>query len=484
MKKLFYITILILAFLPRAESQQLLGYVEVNGTVKDGLKPIYNANIEIYANNTLLKISQTDITGNFTFILELNRQYNIKFTKEFYVSKFIEFSTNVRENELGIWLFSFTVELFPEISNMNFSFLETEPIGKIGYNKRYGEFEHDISYTEKMHDKIKEVLENFNNKRANMYESTIRQADANYKNGKSIEAINLYRRAAILDKSNDYPQEQIRKIDKYLKENLKNYDRYISLLTNADSLFSNHKLSQARFHYTLASEIVRGSAYANYMIEKINKLLPVFNPSYIRLQKYREFLAKGDQMVSEVKYDQAINYYNQALAIQPGDTYALKQINFLKSQLAKKKSKKQKQKKYEEFINLGDRYFTNQSYSAARLVYIKALQLKPDEKYPTVQINKIDQILYPNKAKQVDEEFPSFTEVERNEAFLSDLAKKYPEGKTVEFYDLPGKKMKRVILVEKNLAAEYLEVRYDYGTFFFRNGQNISRAIFISETKE
>lgn len=484
MRVLTYIVVFILSFNLAGYSQQMIGYVEVSGVVKDGLKPLYNSNIEIYANNTLLKISQTDITGNFKFILELNRQYKIKFTKEFYVSKFIEFNTDVRENELGIWIFSFTVELFPEISNVDFSFLNKEPIGMINYNKMYGEFEHDFAYTEKMHKKIKAVLENYNSQRSNMYEATVRKADALYKNGNSIEAINLYRRAEILDHSVDYPQEQIRKIDKYLKGNLKNYDRYISLLINADSLFRNHKFSQARFHYTLASEIVKGSAYANYMIEKINKLLPVFNPSYIRLQEYREYLAKGDKMVSEVNYDEAINYYNQALAIQPGDTYALKQINYLKKQLAKKKSKKQKQKKYDEYISLGDRYYNNNSYSAARLVYIKALQIKPNEKYPNIQINRIDQILYPNKTKEPENQFPSFTEIERNKAFLSDLAKMFPQGKTVEYYDLPGKKIKRVILVDKNLASEYLEVRYDYGTFYFRNGQNISRAIFISETKE
>jgi hypothetical protein len=484
MKSFVYIVLFIISFSIAGNAQQMIGYVEINGTVKDGIKPLYNSNIEIYANNTLLKISQTDITGNFKFILELNREYKIKFTKEFYVSKFIEFNTNVRENELGIWLFSFTMELFPEILSIDFSFLENEPIGKISYNKKFGEFEHDFSYTDKMHKKIKSVLENYNNKRSNLHEATVRKADVLYKNGKAIEAINQYRRATILDHSNNYPQEQIRRIDKYLKENLKDYDQYISLLVNADSLFQNHKFSQARFHYTLASEIMQGSAYANYMIEKINKLLPIFNPSYIRLQNYRELLSKGDKMVSEVKYEEAIAYYNHALAIQPGDTYALKQINYLKKQIAKKKSKKQKQKKYNEFISLADRYFNNKSYSAARLVYLKALQIKPDERYPTIQINLIDQILYPNKSKKTENQFPSFTEIERNKEFLTELASKYPKGKTIEYYDLPGKKIKRVILVDNNIASEYLEVRYDYGTFYFRNAQNISRAIFISETRE
>ncbi len=476
------ITIALNGILP-SNAQQMLGYVEVSGVVKDGLRPLPSTNIEIYANNTLLKIESVNITGNFDFILELNREYQIKFTREFYAPKILQFNTHVRENELGIWFLEFTVELFPDIDEIDFSFLEKEPVGKISYNQKYGEFEHDPEYTQMIHEKIKALFDSYNSKRNKAYESTVKKADNFLKADKQIQAINFYRKAAVLDRANKYPQEQIVKIDKELKNKMPGYENYINLLQNADSLYKNHRFRQARFHYNLALDIVDESSYAKYKVNKINTLLPKFDPSYLRLQRYRMFLSKADQFVSDIKYGKAIEYYNKALSIQPGDTYALKQIRFLKTQLAKKQGKKEKRKKYMEYIDLGDRYYENNSLSAARLTYLKALQIEPDEKYPKIQIEKIDHILYPEKAKKTKKQFPSFTHIKRNEAFLNELAKKYPNGKTIEYYDLPGKKIKRVIIVENKLATEYLEVRYNYGTFFFRNGQNISRAIFISETK-
>jgi hypothetical protein len=463
-------------------AQESLGYVEVNGIVKDGIRPLDHTYIEIYANNTLLKVNQTNITGNFNFILELNRSYKIKFSREFYVTKFIEYDTHVRENELGIWSFQFTVDLFPEIPGIDFSFLKTESVGKISYNKNYGEFDHNIEYTRLIHQKINKLLED-NNKRATYYDASINKADILLQKNELIQALNAYRKSAVLDRTNDYAQEQIQKIDKQLKKSVAKYQEYINLLSSADSLFANHRFSQAKVHYELALNIFSKSAYATYMIEKINVLKPQFDPSYIRLQKYREFLSTADQYVSQANYRKAIAFYNKALSIQTGDTYAMKQIKYLQSQVARKQGENEKSKKYKEYINLGDRYFAANSLSAARLVYLKALQIFPNEVYPQIQVEKIDKTLYPDRKSTVNEDkFPNFTKVERDKGFLTGLAKDYPEGKTTEYYELPGKKIKRVILIENRIASEYLEVRYDYGTFYFRNGQNISRAIFIAET--
>ena len=51
----------------------------------------------------------------------------------------------------------------------------------------------------------------------------------------------------------------------------------------------------------------------------------------------------------------------------------------------------------------------------------------------------------------------------RDNTFLNDLAKQYPEGKTVENYDKPGKTIKRVIMNHGGIAKEYIEVKYSYG---------------------
>jgi len=73
---------------------------------------------------------------------------------------------------------------------------------------------------------------------------------------------------------------------------------------------------------------------------------------------------------------------------------------------------------------------------------------------------------------------------ERDRQFLNELSKKYPQGVTIENYDKKNKKIKRVIVNRGGIAKEYIEVTYSYGTYYFRNGQNISRSIFYSETKK
>lgn len=476
------IVIIVLFLSTLANGQKMLGYVEVHGVVKDGIRPLENVHVEIYANNTLLKIELAEITGDFSFILELNRNYKIKFTKEFYVSKFVEFNTNVLENELGIWSFHFVVELFPEVPELDYSFLELEPVGKIHYNKTYGEFDHLVDYTLYMQQKIAQLMSSYHTKRNQYYQNLIVEADKLYNNKKLIHALNEYRKCDMLDRKNEYPQKQITKIDKQLRQTEKRYAEYINLMRSADSLYGLHEFSQSKAHYNLALDIFSESAYANYMLAKINDLSPQFDASYIRIQQYREFLNKADQLVGEAKYHDAINLYSKALNIQPNDTYASKQISYLRGIIAKRESEGDKRKRYLEFVNLGDRYFGTNSLSAARLVYLKALQIFPEETYPQVQIEKIDMILYPDKVNSNNKEFPSFTKFKRDKVFLNKLIEKYPVGKTEEYFDLPGKKVKRVVFIEDNIATEYIEVRYDYGTFYFRNGQNISRAIFISET--
>ena len=235
-------------------------------------------------------------------------------------------------------------------------------------------------------------------------------------------------------------------------------------------------------NYRLALDKISGSVYATYMMRRIDSLQSKFDPSYIRLQHYREYLSDGDQYVSDANYDAAIVEYEKALAIQSGDLYLIKQIKFLKHQLSKNKMKDEKLKKYNDYISLADAYFENAMYSVAKLVYLKALKIFSQEKYPITQIENIDRILYPKKQAKLNEDFLDFIKTPRDYNYLKNLAKFYTKHKTIEYYEFPRKKIKRVIILKGDIVSEYIEVRYSYGVFYFRNGHNISGAIFISET--
>lgn len=69
-------------------------------------------------------------------------------------------------------------------------------------------------------------------------------------------------------------------------------------------------------------------------------------------------------------------------------------------------------------------------------------------------------------------------------AYLSELAKKYPEGVTTE-NSIEGKNIvTRVIVVKNSSASEYKKVVTSWGqTFYSKNGQSISVSVFQLETK-
>jgi antitoxin component YwqK of YwqJK toxin-antitoxin module len=69
-------------------------------------------------------------------------------------------------------------------------------------------------------------------------------------------------------------------------------------------------------------------------------------------------------------------------------------------------------------------------------------------------------------------------------AYLSQLAKKYPEGVTTE-NSMEGKNIiTRIIVVRKSSANEYKKVTTSWGqTFYYKNGVSVSISVFQIETK-
>ncbi len=69
------------------------------------------------------------------------------------------------------------------------------------------------------------------------------------------------------------------------------------------------------------------------------------------------------------------------------------------------------------------------------------------------------------------------------EDYLSELAKKYPQGVTSEEIDGLNCKILRVIVVTDTKANEFKRITYKYGTFFKKNDLDITEATFKRETK-
>ena len=149
-----------------------------------------------------------------------------------------------------------------------------------------------------------------------------------------------------------------------------------------------------------------------------------------------------------------------------------------------------------------DAAYKAKDYSAAIGLYRSASAIKATEKYPKDQIELCEKLIRDSNAQaqaeaerqrkeQLAAAQSSFDNKkdfdvptgQRSDHFLNELAKQYPEGITVENYDSKGKKVKRVIVNRGGLAHEYIEAKYSYGTYYFRDGRSISSQVFYKEAK-
>ena len=281
----------------------------------------------------------------------------------------------------------------------------------------------------------------------------------------------------------------------------------MSLPANNKTWGNKEGVSEAALHTAVNKQLNRWKK-SQQIYAKINDIKNILdNLRKEKIASYNATITKADGFFKDENFDEAKSLYNKALSLFPNKEYPKNQLTEITKALEQKEYERQQQlltdKKYKDAINEADKYFNSADYASAKAKYKLALTIKPKQNYPQDRIDKIDKLIQLQKAENLaaaqkerqrkidaakagnakNKDF-DFTGKARGAKFLSDLARKYPEGITVENYNKPHKKIKRVIVNRNGIAKEYIQVKYSYGTYYFRNGRNISRYIFLSETKE
>ncbi len=105
-------------------------------------------------------------------------------------------------------------------------------------------------------------------------------------------------------------------------------------------------------------------------------------------KEYNETIATADNFFVQHKYDDAKTYYLKALEIKVGEEYPTQRIQEIDEILLK-----EKELRYENELKSADKFFTEQEYEKAMNGYIKASKIKPEEQYPKDKINEINRLL-------------------------------------------------------------------------------------------
>ena len=327
------------------------------------------------------------------------------------------------------------------------------------------------------------------------YQDLITQADKAFNAKDYNNAKSKYSDAANLKPDEKYPKDKIAEIDKILAEQAakqKLEKQYQDLIAQADKAFNTKDYNNAKSKYSDASKLKPDEKYPKDKIAEIDKILA----QQAAIANYKKLKAEADRLYNNKQFEEALAKYKSALEFKPTSQYVKNRINEIEDYLAEQAKAKERAKKreeaYKKAIAEGDKYFTQKDYKNALTAYKRAKDIKPNESYPKQQISKINGLLAqtnPAPAKNKDEEVlkklnsVNFNDKEATKKYLSELARKYPEGKTVENYDLKNQKIVRIIINKNGIATEYRKVIHDWGgVYYFKNGQSISKTIFTNET--
>jgi tetratricopeptide (TPR) repeat protein len=240
------------------------------------------------------------------------------------------------------------------------------------------------------------------------YQKAIAQADLQFNAKQYPDARLTYGEALKIKPGELYPKNRIAEIDRLLaglKKADQDYQAYIAL---ADSFYISKNFMRARQNYQLALQVKPQEAYPKEMLSKTEsgmsrqeldqKSVDEANAAALARQKqlddqYAGLIADADRLFTAKSYDQSEKAYQDALGVKPSEKYPADQIEKIariREELARQKSLDDQ---YTVTIAKADQLYTDKSWEDSRSAYQEASGLKPSEAYPKTRISEIDRIL-------------------------------------------------------------------------------------------
>jgi len=233
--------------------------------------------------------------------------------------------------------------------------------------------------------------------RSKAYNDAIKEADRLLSQRLYRDAIENYELAISIKDYELYPKKQIENITDILAKLQLSGEEYNRLLKEAEQLMIQKNYPIARETYQKAHNLIPEEIFAKQKIEEIDRLIKNQNEESIVQGKYSKILDVADALFNQNKYNEAIDPYQQASDIKPSEKYPKDQIQKIREILSKESEDQkllfQKQTDYDKAISQADEAFKKRSFPTSRSLYLRALQISPGQQYPSSQIKKIDEEL-------------------------------------------------------------------------------------------
>jgi hypothetical protein len=181
---------------------------------------------------------------------------------------------------------------------------------------------------------------------------------------------------------------------------------YELIIANADRLFSLKFYENARDEYQRAADARPEEEYPV-------KQLALIGPLLDGKRAFDQLVEKGDELYMAQDFAGSLKYYEDALKINPEDSYPQTMMERVKEALANPQKTTglnrdektpepakveapaaPRQDDYDKALANANQLFGLQEYEEAKLAYLKASNIRPKEQYPRDKMKEIDDLLY------------------------------------------------------------------------------------------
>jgi tetratricopeptide (TPR) repeat protein len=236
---------------------------------------------------------------------------------------------------------------------------------------------------EKATSKIKEINDlMYELANRTLYEKLIKTADRAFKREQFEEALADYQQAADLFPEEEWPNEQIAKIN----EALETQRTFARLISQADVAFDEERYGNSKNFYQQALEIIPEDEHATERIAQIDEILAQQNLE----EQYSGLIAEADNYYDSEDLEQAKTKYREALSVKPGEKYPEDRINEIDAIF---EERARLEERYRDAVAVADRLFQGEELEQARDAYENAAGIKPSETYPPQMIQRIDSLI-------------------------------------------------------------------------------------------
>jgi len=275
------------------------------------------------------------------------------------------------------------------------------------------------------------------------YQDALTKADNAFNNGYFQNAKKFYVEALGVKPNESYPTNRIGVIEQKLEEQQRATElekqkaaeaeakkaldnQYLGLIKNGDVSFNLKEYDKAKTNYQKALELKPGAAYPLGKLEEIEKLILAEKrkkqEEAEQLGRYQSLIDSGDQELMASNYNQALTHFNDALSIQPNETYPKAKIKEIKGILEDERKKQEaeenkkleeekrrgemaeKTERYQQLIANGDKAMVDGNFSDAVTFFEQAKMIFPGKTYPKDKLNELRGLIAEAAAKKAAKE--------------------------------------------------------------------------------